>query len=186
VSILDGGDASSTFEFLPEGRSDIVKDVQFYLQQQPEIQALLAVPGLIGSDDAWVNGWIWDSSLQGRIENTQQCAIVVSYAGGWLAPLDDSSASFPAVVVDIWADPTRAEDNSVRVNDAKTKCFTIHAAVKRALHLNQHRARNDASAIYFGNTRVTTSELLAEPDLQPVSDSNGAHMLRARYGISTF
>jgi hypothetical protein len=185
VSILDGGDASSTFDFLPEGETDIVKDVQYYLQEQPEIQALVTPP-YIGSDDGWVNGWIWDSNLQGRIENSQLCAIVISYAGGWVAPLDDHTVSFPAVVVDIWADPSRKEDNSVLVHDAKTKCFTIHAAVKKALHLNQKRSRSDASAIYFGNTRVTSSELLGEPDLQWVTDGNGARMLRARYGISTF
>jgi hypothetical protein len=186
VTILDGGNAFSTFEPTHTDVVDISADVQYYLQSSPEIQVLVET-GIIGSDEAWTNGWIFDSNLLVRMENSQKCAIVVSYGGGWTVPLDDSSAAFPVVVVDIWADPQRFEDFSpVDSVNAKRKAFLVHAAVKRALHLTQHRSNNGSPAVYFDKTRVTSSELLGEPDLQPVSDGNGARMLRARYGISTF
>jgi hypothetical protein len=185
MSIIDGGNASTVFDFSGLEIIDIAKDVQYYLQSSPEVQSVVKEP-LIGVDDAWVNGWIFDSKLSVRQENTQRCAIVVSYGGGWSSPLDGSTASFPVVVVDIWADPTRSADNSILKDDAKTKCFTVHAAVKRALHLAHHEANSGEAPIYFNQTRVTSSELLGEPELSPVSEGNGAYMLRCRYGISTF
>lgn len=159
--------------------TDITKDVQYYLQNSEHVQELVIAP-YIGSDDGWVNGWIFDSKLSTRIENSQRCAIVISYAGGSDTPIPGNSASFPAIVVDIWADPTRDADHSVIVDDAKTKCFTIHEAVKKALHLP------NSQGIVFDETRITSSELLGEPELNPVIDGNGAKMLRARYGISFY
>lgn len=163
--------------------TDIVSDVQTYLQADSGIQELVGVDGYIGQDQAWVNGWIWDSQLEDRIEGSEKCAIVVSYAGPWGSPLEGNTVRFPAVVVDIWADPTRNEDGSVYEHDAKAKCFRIYDRVDRALHL-VNRDREDGGAIFFGLTRIFSSERLADPDLQWVSDSNGARMLRGRYGIT--
>lgn len=162
--------------------TDIVKDVQYALQEAPGIQALVVEP-YIGKDAGWVNGWIFDSSLSTRIENTQRCAIVVSYGGGWRPPLDSNTVRFPLVVVDIWADPTRDTDNSVLTHDAKTKCFHIYSEVFKVLHLLD-RSTDDGGAIYFDQTRIISSESLGEPDLSWVQDGNGARMLRSRFGIS--
>lgn len=162
--------------------TDIVNAVQQALQEHPPIQALVAEP-YIGSDAAWVNGWIFDSSLSTRIENSQRCAIVVSYGGGWNVPLDGNTVRFPQVIVDIWADPTRAADNSVSVDDAREKALKIYDAVFSLLH-RVKRSTDDGGAIYFGGVRVITSESLGEPDLQPVIDGNGAKMLRCRFGLS--
>lgn len=162
--------------------TDIVAAVQTALQEDAGIQALVAAP-YIGEDAGWVNGWIFDSTLGARIENSQRCAIVVSYGGGWNAPLDSNLVRFPLVVVDIWADPTRAADNSVLTHDAKAKCFRIYDEVFRTLHLLD-RADSSGEFIYFGDTRIMSSEALGEPDLQWVNDGNGARMLRCRFGIS--
>lgn len=165
--------------------TDISADVVYYLQNAPSVQDVVTPP-YIGSDDAFVNGWIFDSNLMVRQENTQRCAIVVSYGGGWAAPLDGNTAHFPSVVVDIWADPTRNEDNSPTTDDAKAKCFFIHDAVFKALHLAHHADVDGNSPIYFDNTRVTSSELIGEPTLTWITDGNGARMLRSNYGISLF
>lgn len=185
MTFVDGGDANTAFD--PNGLEiiDISQDVQFYLQNSPIIQSMVLEP-YIGVDDAWVNGWIFDSDLQVRIENTQRCAIVISYGGGWSSPLDGNTAHFPIATVDIWADPTRKSDNSVAMDDAKYKCFAIHAAVYQALHLSEHQPLTGGQVIYFNQTRVTSSELLGEPALSWVTDGNGARMLRANYAISTF
>ena len=184
MSFIGGGDALSTFDVSAFAAVDIAKDVQFHLQLSPLIQELVRFP-FIGKDDAWVNGWIFDTNLKCVLENSQRCAIVINYAGGWTAPLEGNTVSFPIVLVDIWADPTRSEDNSVLFEDARLKCFKIHAAVKRVLHIVD-RSSNSGEAVLFNTTRITSSELLTEPDLSPVEDSNGAYMLRARYGISYF
>lgn len=163
---------------------DISKDVQYYLQHHPAIEALIASKA-IGSDEAWVNGWIFDSNLQVRMENTQQCALVVNYAGGWSSPLEGNLAHFPMVVVDIWSDPTRKEDNSPKFDDAKTKAFDVFDAVFSALHLAHHET-DDGQVIYFNQTRVTSCELIGEPLLSPVANGNGAKMLRCNFGISYY
>lgn len=162
--------------------TDIVAAVQQHLQQHPAVQALVQAP-YIGKDSGWVNGWIFDSELSVRIENSQRCAIVISYAGGWRTAEEKSTTRFPSVAVDIWADPTRSADNSVLVHDAKTKCFRIYDAVFEALHLREI-TNEDGSFLYFSDVRITSSESLGEPNLQWVTDGNGARMLRAIFGIS--
>ena len=87
------------------------------------------------------------------------------------------------VVVDIWADPTRAAHNSVVTHDAKAKCFRIYEEVFKVLHLTK-RSTDDGESIYFNQTRIISSEALGEPDLSWVQDGNGARMLRCRFGIS--
>lgn len=162
--------------------TDIVKDVQYALQAAPGIQSLVVAP-YIGKDAGWVNGWIFDSSLQVGMENSQRCAIVINYGGGWFPPLEGNTNRFPMVVVDIWADPTRGIDNSVTVDDAKSKCFKIFDEVFKVLHL-VNRDTPSGGAIFFDQTRIISSELLGEPDLTKVDDGNGAKMLRCRFGIS--
>lgn len=162
--------------------TDIAKDVQAYLQAHPAVQEMVTDP-YIGSDDAWVHGWIFDSNLKVRIENSQRCAIVVSYGGGWFPSLESNTVRFPLVVVDIWADPTRKADMSVAVDDAKTKCFDIYDAVFKALHL-VNRDTPSGGAIFFDQTMITSSESLGDPDLTWVDEGNGARMLRGRFGLS--
>lgn len=160
--------------------SDITSDVQYYLQNHPLIQALVVDP-YIGKDDGWVNGWIFDSEMQVRMENTQRCAISVTYAGGFNPLLEDNTARFPLLAVDIWADPERAEDETPVPLNAKTKAFHIFdEGVFPALHLNKH------GEYYFNETRVTSCEILGEPLMLTPPDGNGLKILRANVAISYF
>lgn len=163
--------------------TDIVKDVQVELQNAPGIAALVA-EGLIGKDTGFTKGWIFDSNLFVRMENSQKCSIVVSYAGGWNAPDSDSQTYFPAVYVDIWADPTRNADNSVKVQDARAKAFRVYEQVKKVLHLT--RRSENGHPVRFNNTVISSSEILGEPELEKVSDGDGAYMMRLRVGISHY
>lgn len=158
--------------------TDIVKDVQVALQDAPGIQALVT-EGLIGKDNAWVNGWIFAYDIIGKIENTQKCAVVVSYGGGWRAPEEGSQERFPIVVVDIWADPTRHPDNSVKVADAESKAFRVYSEIRKVLHLLERQN------IVFNETPIASSEAMYEPDpIQKVTSGNGARFLRSRFSIS--
>lgn len=161
---------------------NIAKDVQVALQEDLGIQSLITEPW-IGIDDAWDRGWIFDSRLGTALENTQRCAIVVSYAGGWQIPLDGNTNHFPAVVVDIWADPTRNPDHSYQYNDADDKLFKIYEAVFAVLH-RTHRADDAGNSIFFNGGRIISSESLGEPDITSVTDGNGSRMMRCRFGIS--
>lgn len=164
--------------------TDIAKDVQIAIQEHPAVQQLVA-SGVIGSDAAWVNGWIFDSDLQVVLENTQKCAIVVSYGGSWQAPPDSNTVRFPSVRVDIWADPTRDEDHSVKLNDAAAKCFAIYDAIFPLLH-RPNRDTDSGGSILLNGTRVTALESLAEPELSRVDNGNGARMLRGRFGLGIY
>ncbi len=162
--------------------TDIVKAVQEGLQNAPAIQALVAPP-YIGEDAAWDMGWIFDAKLRVTLENTQLCAIVVNYGGGWSPPNIHNTMRFPQVVVDIWADPTRNSDHSVKYDDARAKAFRVYEAVYKVMH-TVNRSLPAGTSIHWGDERIVSSEALAEPDITPVSDGNGAYMLRARFGIT--
>lgn len=164
--------------------TDIVEAVQTRLQEFPPVQDLVTAE-LIGKDAGFVNGWIFDSSLSVSLEGKQKAAIVVSYGGGHDTPDPDSAVKFPVVVVDIWADPTRSDDGSVAVHDAKSKVFRVWDAVDAALHI-QKRTEEDGTALFFGDVRIITSQRLGDPDLQWVKDGDGARMLRCRYGITYY
>lgn len=162
--------------------TDVSKAVQYALQEHPPIRDLVT-QGVIGKDAAWVNGWVFDSSLRVVLENTQKCAIVVSYGGPWETPDPSNTFRSPSVAVDIWADPTRNPDNSVKFDDAKTKCFDIYDAVFSLLH-RTNRDTASGGSLFFDSLRVLASQSLGEPDLTSVSDGNGAKMLRARFGLT--
>lgn len=163
--------------------STIVKAVQQAIQDADNIQALVA-EGVIGKDSGWVNGWIFDSALSVRMESTQKCAIVVSYGGGWLPPLEDGLTRFPRVVVDIWADPLRdASTGSVLEDDAADKAFRVYHEVRKVLH-RIDRSGPGGSSIYFGDLRISSSVAADEPELHKVTDGNGAKMLRCVFNIT--
>lgn len=162
--------------------TDIVKAVQAGLQDAEAVQAMITAP-YIGEDDAWDKGWIFDSKLRVTLENTQRCAIVINRAGGWATPNEHNNMRFPLIVVDIWADPTRNTDHSVKYDDAEDKANDIFDAVRSVMH-TVDRGRSGGGFIYWGDERITSSESLAEPDTTPVKDGNGAYMLRARFGIT--
>lgn len=163
--------------------TDISADVQYYLQHAPEIEELVTEP-YIGVDEAYSNGWIFDSNLKVRLQNTQRCAIVISYGGGYRGfRLKPDTAGYPLCIVDIWADPTRNDDFSVKTDDAKAKCFVIYTALKKVLN---HPMNDMGAPLYFDQTRITSSEIFGEPVLSWVENGNGARMLRSTLAFTDY
>ena len=152
----------------------------------------LTLTTLLGKSQTWAT-WIFDESPVGvRIENTSSCLIVVSEDDQYTSPNAHNSMEFPRVFVDIWADPLRNTDRSIRVNDATTKIKNIQRLVDKHLHLVSPSGPLGAPVIWGTasqilaktGTVVAGSTRLSGPRFSGVRDSEGTIMGRLVYGIN--
>lgn len=160
------------------------------------IRNLLAQDGdlraLLGRSASW-DTWIFSEELIGvKVEGTQKCLIVVAEDDTWTSPNEHNTMRFPQVFVDIWADPSRNEDKSVRQQDAKDKITAIQPFIDRYLHLVDG-ANNEGKPRIFGTAEqieaktgivVTGSQRLNGPRFSPIRDSEGSWMGRFTYGVN--
>jgi hypothetical protein len=143
--------------------------------------------------------WLFSDTPKIRIENTQKSMIVLTYAGGWASPNPHNTMSFPRLSVDVWSDPTRSSDGSVKLDDAKNKILQTFAQVDRLLHIVKNSMPDPVNPghsmpLMWGSPedlekheglRINGSQALdSQPALSPVSKGNGAWMGRKYYGIS--
>lgn len=155
-----------------------------FLVQFPEITQLLAV-------DSLGDPMIYPNRPESTVENTQKCMIVITSTEGW-GSNDHNTARFPILVVDIWADPTRNPDMSVKMKDSDLKIEAVYAAVDRRLH-RVDGGQPGGGSIFWGTpseiaaktgVRIISSKRQNEPDIQPAFDSEGALMGRVRYYVT--
>ena len=111
--------------------TELALSAQRILVQDPRLLA----SGLIGTDVTWPPGWVFPDVPGARIENSQKCAIVIFEDAPWTDPNSHNFAEFGTLVVDIWADPTRNTDKSVRRSDAQDKITSVAKIVSRNFHL---------------------------------------------------
>lgn len=151
-----------------------------------------AIRALVGSDNLWTDGWVFDSSLYNVvIEGTSKCAIVVSEVGTHDIMNQHNTLKFPRLEIDIWADPTRNTDGSKRLDDADDKIEAIAKVVDNHFHL----VSSDTPAgdiIVWGSTKQITegkglyvagSSRISGPDVSPIEDVEGGLMGRYVYGV---
>lgn len=158
--------------------------IRNYLAQQPEVRELL------GSDKTW-DTWIFADKPYVKIENTGKAMIVIQIDGGWSAPNDHNTMKFPRVFVDVWADPDRNPDGSVKKPNADDKIAKVHDAVMRYLH-TVNMNRNGKPLVWGTKQQMDTytgvvvagSAKQNEPEYSDVRDGNGARMASSRYGIN--
>lgn len=156
------------------------------LVQDPDITSRL------GRSTKWPEGWVFDMKPYVAIENKQRVLIVVSQQGGWSAPNSHNTMKFPRIAIDVWADPTRNDDNSVSIDDADDKIVDVLKYVARTLN----KVNLSAEFIEMWGTAdeiasktgvpILASQQLDEVELSPMSDGNGARMGRVYFGITTF
>lgn len=149
---------------------------------------------LLGRSVSW-DTWIFSDDPVGvHIENTQKCLIVITENGTHAAPNEHNNARFPKLFVDIWADPTRNADLSVKKKDAKDKIEIILKQINKSLH-TVHLSRPAGELIIWGTAEqiatktgvpILGSKFLTGPDYSPVRDSEGSFMGRVTYGVNTF
>lgn len=147
-----------------------------------------SVTALLGSDE--LGPWIFVNQPEATIENTGEVMVVIYTEGGWGAN-DHNTARFPVLIVDIWADPTRHSDNSVRRKDADLKIEEVYLAIDKFLHL-VNKSQPGGSAVVWGTAseianktgvRIVESARQNEPSLSPAFDNEGALMGRVRYNV---
>lgn len=166
---------------------DLALDARNWLAQQPSVTALL------GSDDIW-DTWIFSGEPQRRIENTQRCAIVIFVDDAWSPANAHNTLSFPRLVVDVWADPTRDNvSKAIKKQDAKAKVHSVYKAVDKFLH-TVNMDNGQGGVIQWGSPSdlaadrasriISSARLDGFPSFSPVKDGNGAWMGRVRYGVT--
>lgn len=151
-----------------------------------------ALTPLLGRSVTW-STWIFEDNPQGvRVENTQKCLIVVGEDRGYTSPNEHNTMRFPRLIIDIWADPTRNEDRSVKVNDAKDKIEAIAKLVNNHFHTvdpgtPQGNIRQWGTAEQIAaktGVYVAGSVRREELSFSPIKDSEGSFMGRLIYGVN--
>jgi hypothetical protein len=151
-----------------------------------------ALRSLLGRSVSW-DTWIFSDDPVGvKVEGTQKCLIVVTENGTWSPPNSYNTQRFPRVFVDIWADPTRNSNGSVKISDAKDKIEVIVKRVNSHLH-TVDQARPNGMPLIWGTAEqiadktgvvVNGSQQLDGPDYSPIRDSAGSFMGRLTYGVN--
>lgn len=151
-----------------------------YLLQKSDVTSLL------GSDD--LGPWLFANQPEATIENTGDVMVVITSTNGWGAN-DHNTARFPVLTIDIWADPTRNPDRSVKRKDADLKIEAVFLAIDKYLHLTNKSVPGGASVMWGTATeianrtgqRIIESSRQNEPELSPAFDDEGALMGRFSY-----
>ena len=164
--------------------TQLVYAVANYLASQP------SVTELVGVDDLG-DPMIYANRPEATIENTQTSMIVVTSTEGWGAN-DHNTARFPVLVIDIWSDPTRNDNLTVRQKDADLKIEAVYKAVDKFLH-RVHNSEPGGVSVMWGTQeqistrtglRIISSSRQNEPDLRPAFNDEGAMMGSIRYHVT--
>lgn len=117
-------------------------------------------------DDDTVNGYVagkvWKHRLEDSIDGTGGYAVVVSRTGGWAVPDSVKTAEYPKVRLELWADPTRNDDGTIRQADGETKAFGLFRAVDPLIH-----GERDAR---WGELVVVSCQRWSEPYVGDTAD----------------
>jgi len=154
-----------------------------YLLQQS------SVTDLVGEDEA--GPWIFWQAPQATIENTGTSMVVINSVSGW-GSNGHNTARFPQLVVDIWTDPTRNSDMSVRRPDAALKAEAVYVALDKFLHLVNADVPGGGSVVWGTageiatktGVRIISSERTNEPSVSPAINDEGAVIATVRYDVS--
>lgn len=153
-----------------------------------------ALKTLLGKSVTW-DTWIFDERpVNVTVEKTSKCMIVVNEIRPWTQSNDHNSMTFPTIVIDIWADPTRntGADKSVRLFDAKAKIKLIEKYVDKHLKTIDMADRFGLPIIWGTPAQIANktgvviaaSQKLTGPDFEPVNGTDGAWMASYTYGVN--
>lgn len=149
-----------------------------------------SVTSLVGTDTQ-VGEWLFVNVPEATVENSSTCLVVIYTEDGWGAN-QHNTARFPTLVIDIWADPTRNPDRSVRWRDADLKAEAVYLAIDKHLHRVSNSEPGGASVIWgtaeeIANktgVRIISSSRVNEPSSRPAFDDQGAVIWTVRYDVS--
>lgn len=152
-----------------------------------------ALRALLGRSQSWET-WIFaDNPLNVHVEGNSRSLVVVSEGNPWTSMNTDNTMHFPTLLVDVWSDPTRNSDGSVRIDDARDKIETIASLLDKHFH-RVHPSGAGGRAVIWGTAtqitnrtgyRVHQSHRSGGIDYSPISDTDQAWMGRLTYRITT-
>lgn len=174
--------------------------------QLPEVQAYVA-SGLLGSDETWADGWVFDSHIPNRfLDNKSQQAVIVFSQANWQDMNLHNFARFPLLNMDIWAAPEKDEDNSIVEWNAEDIIEDVFDSILPYFHLTNSDVpgkTGDSAVSYMGNPGmirywgtaaqiadgsgypILSSSCINIGDFQDVAEGNGAKFRRHSFGIQT-
>lgn len=147
---------------------------------------------LLGKSASWTS-WIFDQKpVNVKVEGTSRCLVVINEGRPWTSPNGHNTMRFPTLVVDIWADPTRNADKSVKFWDSTTKIETIQKELDRLLHLIDPSTPDGMPRMWGTAAQVAarTGVVIAEckrasgPEITPIRDSDGSLMGKLTYNVN--
>lgn len=162
----------------------------------------LAVRNLLAQDERfrqWIpksaswDVWIFDEKpVMANFEGKGKCIIVINEVAPWTDPNGHNTLEFPAIEVDIWADPDRKPDGTILVDNAKDKIKDIARVVDS--HLHRVDPGQDGWMIWGTAEQIAqkTGVLVAESkkgdvsDFSPIKDTEGAWMRRYTYVLNAY
>lgn len=157
------------------------------LAQDADLRAMLA------RSESW-DTWIFDENPVGsKIEQTSKCLIVITEGDPWTSANEHNTLWFPTINVDVWADPSRNANKSVKIFDAKTKIERIIRQVDKSMHRVQPSGPDGMPVLWGTAAEISskTGQLIVDSKrssggiiYSPIRDTEGAWMGRATYNIS--
>lgn len=121
----------------PLSNADLLVAARRYLVDSG-VPTRLISEGLLGSDDLYPEGWIFQDTADGSPfrdpENTGTCAIVLDSVDTWAAQNNHNTSTFPRLRITIFADPTRDPAGSPLKYDARVKARKVWEAVNPLFH----------------------------------------------------
>lgn len=91
---------------------------------------LLLNPGVVG----YVGQKVFKNELLEHVQGSSGRALVVRKAGGWAPPDRVQSSEFPELVIECWADPDRAPNGDMKVDNAVDKAYALYRLIDPLFH----------------------------------------------------
>ena len=150
---------------------------------------LSAVPGVVGAlgssgPGAPAGVWLFVRELQAVVEGSGKAAAVLREEGAWARPNQHNTARFPRLSVEVFADSSRDVNGAVLRKDAEPRARAVWEQFQLVLHRVDGFSEMWGTALPDPGMRVWGSQLLALPELYPVSDWDGGVRLQAFYGLN--
>lgn len=92
-------------------------------------------------DQAYADGWLMqginqDGNPARAVQGTGTSAVTLNCRGGWGAANDHNTARFPQLLVFVWSDLTRPNNDNgmIQARDAEQRCGRVAEAIENLFH----------------------------------------------------
>lgn len=135
--------------------------------------------------------WIFDTKNYAKVEGSQKGMIVIVQDGAYTAPNDHNTMRFPRIYVDVWVDPTRNADKSVKRDDADERIERIHQLISEHFHTVSMNLGgmplvwgSEADIAAGKGVYVGGSIRQDEPSYADIANGDGGRMGTVIYGVN--